>query len=198
MFRPGNNSANNFLHFRLEARPNFSDHGMVNLRQPLVYPTIRPALGSDAEGICRIYNHYVLKSTVTFEADAVAANEMRQRILEVTDSFPWLVAEIEGEVVGYAYANHWKNRFAFRNSAETTIYLEKDHVRRGIGTRLYRRLMEELRILEMHCLIAGLAMPNPASVALHEKLGFRKAGQFDQVGRKFGQWIDVGYWQYAL
>jgi len=160
---------------------------------------IRSATAADAEALARIYNHYVKETIITFEEDPVSSADMAGRVTEVERaSLPWLVAEQDGQIVGYAYASKWKGRCAYRHSVETTIYLASDCVGRGIGTSLYQALLEQLRNRNLHVAIGGAALPNPASVALHEKLGFRKVAHFAEVGFKFGKWIDVAYWQVAL
>lgn len=111
---------------------------------------------------------------------------------------PWLVAELSGEVLGFAYASRWKGRCAYRYSVETTIYLAPDRTGSGVGTQLYTALLDKVRAASMHVAIGGISLPNEISVKLHEKLGFRKVGHFEQVGYKFDQWIDVGYWQLTL
>lgn len=159
---------------------------------------LRDCTVDDAAPISAIYNHYVLETSVTFEETAVSASEMAQRMAGVTAQFPWLVWERHGTVLGYAYAMSWKARSAYRHSVETTIYLSPDATGEGIGTALYQSLCARLRPLNIHCAIGVIALPNPASVALHEKLGFTKAGHFHEIGLKFGHWIDVGYWELGL
>ena len=159
---------------------------------------IRQATAEDAEAIVRIYNHYIENTTITFEEKAVSADEMRGRIADVTISLPWLVCEIDGAVAGYAYATKWRARSAYRYSAETTVYLDSAQVGKGLGTKLYEALLTELKAKSMHVIIAGIALPNAASVALHEKMSYQKVAHFEQVGWKFGKWIDVGYWQRIL
>jgi len=160
---------------------------------------LRPARDDDAVKIAEIYNHYVLQTVVTFETSAVSAAEMAGRMREIqARGLPWLVAEADGTVIGYAYAAPWRARHAYRFAVETTIYLEKDRGGAGVGSRLYARLIESLRQARIHCAIGGIALPNPASVALHEKLGFVKVAQFREVGFKHEQWIDTGYWQLLL
>ena len=159
---------------------------------------LRDCNSDDAVPVCAIYNHYVEQTPVTFEEAAVSADEMAKRIGEVTARFPWLVCERGGTVLGYSYATLWKARAAYRHSVETTIYLHPDATGKGIGTLLYRSLLDRLRPLGIHRAVGGIALPNPASVALHEKVGFRKIGQFHEIGLKFGRWIDVGYWELSL
>lgn len=159
---------------------------------------IRSALVTDACAICSIYNHYVLNTCITFEEEAVTDDAMRSRIRETTQSLPWLVFEEKNQVVGYAYASRWKSRSAFRYSVESTVYLHRDAVGRGLGRKLYERLISDLSQAGLHSVIGGIALPNVASQNLHEKVGFKKVAHFEQVGRKFDRWIDVGYWELIL
>jgi L-amino acid N-acyltransferase YncA len=160
---------------------------------------VRPALAADAESIARIYNHYILTTVITFEEEPVLAQDMLVRIAETRDlSLPWLVAEVAGTIVGYAYARKWRPRSAYRYSAETTIYLEHGYEGRGIGKKLYSELLPLLRERGIHVAIGGVALPNEASVALHEKLGFEHVATFREVGFKHDRWVDVAYWQLLL
>jgi len=159
---------------------------------------IRLATPADADAICSIYNHYVLHTVVTFEEVPVTAAEMRHRMAEVQASFPWLVAEENGRLIGYAYAGKWRARSAYRFSTESTVYLAPDAVGRGWGARLYRELLPRLAALKVHAVMGGIALPNAGSVALHEKMGFRKVAHFEAVGWKENRWLDVGYWQMIL
>lgn len=156
---------------------------------------IREVAEDDAKTICDIYNYYVENTIITFEEQKVSTTEMQKRIKEVTDSLPWLVYEENGIVVGYAYASKWRSRSAYRFSVESTVYLAKDSTGRGIGTQLYEALISRLRRLSIHAVMGGISLPNPVSVALHEKMGFDKVAHFKEVGQKFNQWIDVGYWE---
>jgi L-amino acid N-acyltransferase YncA len=159
---------------------------------------IRAARTNDATAIAEIYNHYVRHTVVTFEEVPVAVKEMAQRILDVSERLPWLVWEDGGAVVGWAYATAWKPRSAYRFSVETTVYVAASHQRRGVGDALYRKLIEDLRARKLHSAVGGIALPNEGSVALHEKLGFKKVAHFAEVGRKLDRWIDVAYWQLIL
>jgi phosphinothricin acetyltransferase len=159
---------------------------------------IRLAQPADAEAISAIYNHYVLNTTVTFEEVPVGPEEMRQRIAEVQANFPWLVLEEAGRLRGYAYAGRWRVRSAYRYSVESTVYLGPEEGGRGWGTQLYTELLRRLEAARVHAVMGGIALPNAASVALHEKLGFRKVAHFEAVGWKGERWLDVGYWQKLL
>lgn len=161
--------------------------------------SIRPVTPEDAAAICAIYNHYVATTTISFEEDPVPAHDMAQRIADVAEAgLPWLVAEQGGELVGYAYATRWRARPAYRSSVESSVYVDAAAAGRGTGTRLYRALLDELRTRAVHMVIGGIAQPNERSVALHERLGFRKVAHFSEVGRKFGRWVDVAYWELRL
>lgn len=159
---------------------------------------IRSATVDDAAAICAIYNPYVAATSVTFETEAVPVGVMRTRIADVVEIYPWLVFEEGCEVGGYAYATQWRARAAYRHAVESTIYLGPRFQRKGIGTQLYAELIARLRAQGVHQVIGGAALPNPGSVALHERLGFRKVAHFTEVGRKFDRWIDVAYWQLGL
>jgi phosphinothricin acetyltransferase len=160
---------------------------------------VRDADSRDAASVALIYNHYVVRTTATFETQIVHPAVMADRIKQCQHAgLPWLLAVQDGSVLGYAYAVPWKPRQAYRRSCETTIYLDPDQVGRGIGKRLYKVLLDRLRDGGCHTAIGGIALPNPASVALHEALGFEKTAHFRQVGYKHGRWVDVGYWQTLL
>jgi len=157
---------------------------------------IRAATESDAEAIADIYNHYVTDTIVTFEEEPVSGSEIARRINQVQRSgLPWLVAEENGEILGYAYATPWKERSGYRLSVGTTVYLEKSCTGRGIGSQLYSELFKLLEKAGVRSAVGGVALPNDASVALHEKFGMRKVAEFERIGVKFDTWINVGYWQ---
>jgi L-amino acid N-acyltransferase YncA len=158
--------------------------------------TIRDAAAEDGAALARIYNHYIASTVVTFEEVAVSAAEMTARVAEISAAkLPWLVAQSPAGVSGFAYASPWKGRCAYRYSVESTVYLEPTAVGQGLGTALYSILLARLQEHGCHTVIGGIALPNEASVALHEKLGMRKVAHFAEVGFKFGRWVEVGYWQ---
>lgn len=152
----------------------------------------------DAAAICAIYNPYVRDTVISFEQAPVSEAEMAQRIRDTTVRYPWLVAEVAGKVVAYAYASRWRARAAYDYALESTIYVDAACARQGIGTPLYLALLADLKSRGVHAAIGCIALPNDASVALHEKCGFVKVAHFPQVGRKFERWIDVGFWQATL
>jgi L-amino acid N-acyltransferase YncA len=158
--------------------------------------TIRVAEAEDGVALARIYNHYIATTVVTFEESAVSPADMSARVAEISGAkLPWLVAQSPAGVNGFAYASGWKGRCAYRYSVESTVYLAPAAVGRGLGMALYSTLLARLQELGCHAVIGGIALPNQASVALHEKLGMRKVAHFAEVGFKFGRWVDVGYWQ---
>lgn len=159
---------------------------------------IRLVTPKDVKQICTLYNYYITQTTITFEEEMVTENEIENRIQQVTSKFPWLVYEENNELKGYAYINEWRGRIAYRYTAESTVYLTPESTGQGIGYALYNTLIGECKKLSLHCLIGGIALPNNASISLHEKLNFKKVAHFQQVGFKFNQWIDVGYWQLIL
>jgi phosphinothricin acetyltransferase len=160
--------------------------------------TLREASAADAAAIAAIYNHYVNTTIISMENDPVGTDEMAARIAAIQAAgLPWLVL-VEGErVYGYSYASQWRARPGYRHSVESTVYLDPGLRGRGHGLALYRALLARLEG-RFHSVIGGIALPNAASIALHERLGFRQVACFHEVGHKFGAWIDVGYWQLTL
>ena len=160
---------------------------------------IRAVTAADGAVLARIYNYYVANTIVTFEEAPLSADDMVARVAETqAANLPWLVALVPAGVVGYAYASRWKGRCAYRYSAEVTVYLDAAVVGQGLGTQLYTALFDSLRRSGCHVAIGGIALPNAASVALHEKFAMQKVAHFGEVGFKFGRWVDVGYWQLTL
>ena len=160
---------------------------------------IRAATESDAAQLATLYNHYVLHSTVTFEEQAVDADEMRRRLAAVAAAgLPWLVAVADDAVVAYAYATPWRPRSAYRFSVEVTVYVADAARRRGLGRRLFAALFVRLRAAGLHAALAGITLPNDASIALHEAMGMTKVAHLPEVGFKFGRGLDVGYWHRRL
>lgn len=159
---------------------------------------IRKASSDDAAAIAAIYNHYVKTSCISFEQDEVSVATMTERMTEVNKQLVWYVASLNNMVVGYAYATPWRSRSAYRFSVETSVYINHQYTGQGHGQQLYQVLLDDLRQRQIHTVIGGIAQPNPASVALHEKMGFEKVAHFKEVGFKFNRWIDVAYWQLLL
>lgn len=156
---------------------------------------VRPA---DMPEITRIYNHYVLETDISFETEPVSVGEMTRRMEEFTASYPYIVCVADGRVAGYCYAHPWKSRAAYAGTLETTIYLDPDFTRRGIGLALMERLIDDCRKAGFDSLIACITGGNEASCRMHERLGFRQASCFKAVGRKFGRMLDVVDYQLQL
>lgn len=159
---------------------------------------IRSCETTDITAICEIYNYYILNTVITFEENPVDAAEMQKRVDTNTLLYPWLVYEEDGKILGYAYACKWKDRSAYKYTAEVTVYLHPEHCNKGIGKLLYQELIEQLAAKHIHVLLACIATPNEASEKIHERLGFHKVAHFRETGFKFGRWLDVGYWQKNL
>lgn len=160
---------------------------------------IRDAVKSDSEAIANIYNYYIEHTDISFEETPVSGSDIERRIESVQGAgLPWMVAMEDDAVVGYAYATKWKERSAYRFSVEASVYLSHQMHGRGLGAKLYETIFARLKENGIHTVIGGITLPNPASVALHEKMGMRKVAHFEKVGFKFNQWHDVGYWQLSL
>ena len=160
---------------------------------------IRLVNDEDARAVADIYNYYVINTAVTFEEEPLEPSDMLERFNDIHEAdLPWLVIEHEDVVSGFAYASKWKGRCAYRHSVEVTVYLSHEAKGLGLGSRLYSELFKRLRVKNIHVALGGISLPNDASIALHEKFGMSKVAHFSEVGYKFGQWVDVAYWQAKL
>ncbi len=159
---------------------------------------IRPATVADAAAIQRIYAPIVAETAISFEEMPPTADEMAERIASTLQTHPYLVAVDGGKVCGYVYASAHAERAAYRHSVNTTVYIASDARRLGVGRALYSELLPELKRRGFHMAFAGIALPNPASVSLHESVGFEPLGVYREVGFKFSRWHDVGWWQRPL
>ncbi len=160
---------------------------------------IRLATIDDSPTLALIYNHYIEHSHATFETEKIDAAEMSRRLEKAfSHGYPFLVCETENEIAGYAYGRQYRPRAAYQHSIEISVYVRPAFENRGVGTRLYEQLIPEIVGLGFHAIIAGVSLPNDASVKLHEKFGFEKVAHFSEVGNKFGRWIDVGYWEIVV
>lgn len=153
---------------------------------------------NDAGAICDVYNYYIENTTITFEEVSVSIDEMKNRIKKLAADYSWIVYEIDGKIVGYAYATKWKARSAYRYTVESTVYVDVNYRGKGVGISLYKHLLRALENGDFHSVIGVIALPNTGSIELHEKLGFEKVAHFKEVGYKHRNWIDVGYWQYKF
>ncbi len=152
---------------------------------------IREVRIEDAEEIVGIYNDYILNTTVTFEIEPLSADDMRRRIADTAASYPYMVYVLDGKVVGYCYVHRWHERAAYEGVVELSVYLARQHVGRGIGTELTRRMIKECRRRGYRAIITCVTGGNDASLALQRKLGFTQVAHYKAVGLKFGRLIDV-------
>jgi L-amino acid N-acyltransferase YncA len=160
--------------------------------------TIRLAAPDDAPGVQAIYAPVVRETAISFELEPPSVEEMRQRMAEVVRRTPWLVCEHRGEVLGYAYASPHRARAAYHWSVDVSVYVHAQARRSGVGRGVYRSLFALLALQGFYHAYAGITLPNPASVGLHESLGFEPVGVYRAVRYKLGAWHDVGWWQLAL
>jgi L-amino acid N-acyltransferase YncA len=157
---------------------------------------IRPAENNDASAIAEIYNFYVLNSHATFETQLITTDEMKERLDNtLADGYPFFVAVAGEKVEGYAYGRRYRPRDAYKYSVEISVYIRPGSEHKGIGSGLYEALLPDLQSCGFHTIIAGISLPNDASIRLHERFAFKKVAHFSEVGHKLGRWIDVGYWQ---
>lgn len=159
---------------------------------------IRQATCEDASAILKIYAPYCTDTVISFESVPPSLDEMKARIERSNATHLWLVDEESDGIHAYAYAGPHRERAAYRWSVDTSVYVDNKKHRSGIGTKLYTRLVVELRERGFYNAYAGITLPNQASVSLHEKLGFNKVGVYRNVGYKMGKWHDVGWWHLVL
>jgi L-amino acid N-acyltransferase YncA len=159
---------------------------------------IRTVKIKDVPMILDIYSYYVENTIITFEITPPDIDEMKRRVMETVKAFDWIIYELNGTTVGYAYYTKFRERKAYDYSCETTVYVHKDFVGKGIGSTLYGELINRLKKTSKAVAIGGISLPNEASVRLHEKMGFKNVGILKNIGRKFNKWISVGYWELEL
>jgi phosphinothricin acetyltransferase len=152
----------------------------------------------DGSACAAIYRPFVTDSYVSFEEEPPDGEEFARRIERISRSYPWLVAEDDGAVIGYAYAAAHRQRAAYRWAADVAVYVDERVRRRGVGRTLYSALFALLARQGVQTVCAGVTLPNDASVGLHEALGFRPVGMYRRIGWKRGAWWDVGWWQLQL
>jgi phosphinothricin acetyltransferase len=159
---------------------------------------VRTATDDDLVRVREIVNHYIEHSVFNFRTEPQSIGEVRALWAQRHERFPWLVAVIDGDVVGVAYAGPWNERAAYQWTVESTIYVDPSTRRRGVGDALYTGLLDDLRRRGFRSAIAVIALPNDPSVQLHERHGFVRVGQLREAGYKQGSWHDVGFWQCSL
>jgi len=160
--------------------------------------TIRLATEGDAEQIAAIYAPNVTDTIISFELEPPTADEMRRRIEITLQRYPWLVCERQGRLLGYAYAGAHRSRAAYQWSVDVSVYVHEEARRTGVGRALYASLFAALEHQGFYNAYAGATLPNPASVGLHEAMGFRPVGVYRGTGYKMGAWHDVGWWHLPL
>jgi phosphinothricin acetyltransferase len=161
-------------------------------------PLIRLASAQDAEQIQAIYAPNVRHTAISFEIEPPAVHEMQQRMNKTLEHWPWVVCEQRGQIQGYAYASSHRTRAAYQWSVDVSVYVHTAARRAGVGRAVYSSLFHLLMLQGFYNAYAGITLPNPASVGLHESLGFQPVGVYRMVGYKLGAWHDVGWWQLAL
>jgi len=159
---------------------------------------IRLAIDSDADQVAEIYAPFCDATPISFETEPPTVAEMRLRIAKSLLSLPWLICEAQGQVVGYAYASRHRERAAYRWSVDVSAYVRDGWRRTGVGRSLYTSLFAVLRLQGFYNAIAGIALPNPGSVGLHQAMGFQPVGVYRGIGFKCGQWHDVAWYQLVL
>jgi L-amino acid N-acyltransferase YncA len=160
--------------------------------------SVRVATELDLAAVAAIYGREVREGVATFDEAPPTPDTWLAKLRSIDPGDHFLVAEAEGSVVGYAYSTAYRTRTAYRHTRETTVYVSPDAVGQGVGRALYDDLLARLRADGMRTALAAIALPNPASQALHEQAGFEHLGTMREVGFKFGRWIDVGWWQLLL
>ena len=161
--------------------------------------TIRAVHEADASAISQIYAYHVLHGTASYEIEPPSSDETLVKIRRVTEpGWPFLVAEEDDEIVGYAYATQFRDRAAYRFACEDSIYVAASKMRRGIGTALLDKLMERSSAVGFRTIVAVVGGAEPASIALHERCGFLEVGRLKRVGFKFDRWLDSVYLQRDL
>jgi len=161
-------------------------------------PSIRLAADTDAAAIAAVYRPIVESTIISFETEPPDESETRRRIRDTLPAHPWLVYDVNGIVAGYAYASKHRVRAAYQWSVDASVYIHEDYRRLGIGRGLYASLFSILAAQGFYNAYAGITLPNPGSVALHEAVGFQPIGVYRHVGYKLGAWHDVGWWGLAL
>jgi L-amino acid N-acyltransferase YncA len=161
-------------------------------------PIIRDAHSEDVPSILRIYNWAILNSTATFDLEEQTLEQRLQWFSKYGGPYPLIVAEEEGEIVGYGCLSRFRDKPAYGKTVESSVYIDKDHWGKGIGKALVNELIQRAEALGYHTIIAGITSGNEASEKLHQGFGFRYVGCFREVGHKFGEWRDVTFYQLML
>ncbi len=164
----------------------------------MISPAVRLFEDKDTAHILNIYAHYILNTTITFETEVPSLNIFNERIKHIISTYPWIICEYGDEILGYAYACKHRERSAYKWSVDVSVYLRPEYTGKGIGKILYSSLINILKFQGFINAYAGIALPNMSSVGIHEKFGFVQVALYKNVGYKFRQWIDVGWWWLQL
>lgn len=159
---------------------------------------IRPAHINDAQALLNIYNYYVINTTVNFDIEPLSIKAFIKKFKNIISNYPYIVYEENNEILGYAYGSRFRPRPAYNFVAESTVYVKHDAHGKQIGTKLYTELIKQLKKTNLHSVLGVLTIPNDASIGLHEKIGFKQVANLKEVGKKFGEWQNVGIWQLKL
>lgn len=164
----------------------------------IMNPIIRPAAISDAEAILSVYAPYITDTCISFEIEVPTLDSFRERMLGIMAEYPYFICEINGMIVGYAYASKYSERKAYRFSADLAVYIKKEYRGHGIGKLLYAKLMNELFLHGFYTVYACITGENEGSINFHKSLGFCEVGRFHNIGYKFGRWHDVLWFEKPL
>lgn len=164
----------------------------------MTHPVIRPAEDRDYQPIADLTNHYILTTAVHFAEHPITPDDLRADYAHTRDTHPFLIAQVDERFAGFARAYVWRARHAYRFTAETSVYILDDFHRKGIARALYTALLDDLRTRNFRTAVAGMTLPNPASAAFHEALGFTYNSTFHNVGFKFDQWHSVAFYTLDL
>ncbi|WP_242155089.1 GNAT family N-acetyltransferase [Aestuariivivens sediminis] len=159
---------------------------------------IRPVHLDDAKALLDIYNYYVLHTAVTFDIKPLSLETFQYKLKDITAVYPFIVFEADHEILGYAYGSRFRPKPAYDYVVESTVYVKHDAHGQQIGTQLYAELIRQLKEAHYHTILGVLTIPNAASIKLHEKFGFQKAGELKDIGFKFNTWQTIGIWQLQL
>jgi len=160
--------------------------------------TLRLATMGDAGAILDIYSHFINNTAITFEQEVPSAEDFHDRIAKIMAKYPFLVCEDGGRIVGYAYANRHQTRASYRYSAELSVYLRPQYIGLGIGRALCRAIIELLKLQNIQTVYSAVSLPNDPSCAMHDALGFSRAGLWRNTGRKHGRWIDILWYELVI
>ncbi|MGC6429649.1 MAG: GNAT family N-acetyltransferase [Jejuia sp.] len=159
---------------------------------------IRSLENSDIQELLDIYNYYVEHTVATFDIEKLTFEVFQQKLNRISKDYPFFIYEVHGEILGFAYASKFRPKPAYDYTVESTVYVKEGNHGKQIGSKLYEKLITQLKLTELHSVLGVLTLPNATSEKLHEKFGFEKVGHLKDAGLKFGKWHDVGIYQLKL